>query len=182
MTTRFSIERIWAGETVAVLGNAPSLDAELATLPRPIHAIAANQAAIKAPWADMMVSIDANWAPAANDFAGQRIIGFESDDIDAYFLHIPHEVVHLGQGNTLHLRNNLMAAIRIAAQCGATKILLLGIDPDYYEANCAAPGTAVGLTALMAEMKARGVDVERYQVAESSQSASPVANRQRRAR
>jgi len=163
MTTRLVIEPIWAGETVAVLGNAPCLDAELAHLPRPIHAIACNQAAIRAPWADMMVSIDANWRPEAENFAGQRIIGFEDPDIDAGFVHIPHELVAVAPGRELHIRANLLAAIRIAAQAGAARILLLGIDPEHYEAHLAAPGTVAGLAAVCAEMAARGIVVERFQ-------------------
>lgn len=165
MTTPLIIPT-WSGETVAVLGNAPSLDAELATLPRPIRAIAANQAVIKAPWADMMVSIDANWAPAADDYLGMRVIGFEGD-IDAYFAHMPHEIVTLTPNHDLHIRSNLLSAIRIAAQAGAAKILLLGIDTEYYEANLGAPGMVKGLAALIAEMQARGIVVERY--------AAPVA-------
>lgn len=153
----------WTGETVAVLGNAPCLDAELVTLPRPIHAIAANQAVIKAPWVEMMVSIDANWLPEANYYQGIRIIGFEGD-IDAYYVNMPHEIVALTPNHDLHIRSNLLSAIRIAAQAGAAKILLLGIDTEYYEANLGAPGMAKGLAALIAEMQARGVVVERYVV------------------
>lgn len=168
MTTKLVLEPLWTGETVAVLGNAPSLDDELASLPRPMHAIAANQAAIKAPWADMMVSIDANWRPELDDFAGVRIIGFESDDIDGSFYHIPHEVVEVGPANFLHLRSNLISAIRIAAAMGAAKIIVLGIDPDYYEANHAAPGSAAGIAAVMAELNNRGIVVERYAPPETS--------------
>lgn len=160
MTTPLIIPT-WSGETVAVLGNAPSLDVELETLPRPIHAIAANRAVASAPWADMMVSIDANWPPAADDYPGIRIIGFEGY-IDACFAPIPHEIVVLTPNHTIQIRSNLLAAIRIAAQTGAAKILLLGIDIERYQSLHDAPGVAEGLAALIAEMAARGVVVERY--------------------
>lgn len=172
MTTQLKIDPIWAGMTVAVLGNAPCLDLELVHLERPIPAIACNQAAIRAPWADMMVSIDANWRREADGFKGVRIVGFESDDLDACFVHIPHEIVTVAPGEELHIRSNLMAAIRIAAQAGAARILLLGIDPPYYEANLAAPGNVAGLAALTAEMAACGVVVERFTVPAAGDSES----------
>lgn len=161
MTIHLTTLPMWTGETVAVLGNAPSLAAELATLVRPIHAIAVNRAAVVAPWADMMVSIDANWGAAAEDFAGVRIVGFEGN-LDAHFLRMPHEVVTMSPNFELHIRSNLLAAIRVAAQAGAAKILLLGIDTEYYEAKLDAPGMVKGLAALIAEMAARGVEVVRY--------------------
>lgn len=163
MTIPLHITPIWAGETVAVLGNAPSLPDELATLSRPIRAIAANRAVLAAPWADMMVSIDANWPDEAADYTGARIIGFESDLIDAYYMPLPHEQVTVAPGHILHLRSNLLAAIRIAEQAGAARILLLGIDMDRYEAMHDAPGVAAGLAALIQELAARGVVVEYYQ-------------------
>lgn len=163
MTIPLLITRIWPGETVAVLGNAPSLSAELATLGRPVRAIAVNRAAAAAPWADMLVSIDANWPAEAEDFIGARIIGFESDSIDAYYMPLPHEQVEVAPGHVLHLRSNLLAAIRIAAMAGAAKILLLGIDIDRYQALHDAPGVGAGLQALIHELAATGVAVEYYQ-------------------
>ncbi|MRV72569.1 hypothetical protein GJ700_12710 [Duganella sp. FT92W] len=174
MTTALTIEPVWAGETVAVLGNAPCLDAELEYLPRPIHAIACNQAVIKAPWVDMMVSIDANWRLEADGYQGVRIIGFESPDIDACFLPIRYEEVVIGPAHTIHIRSNLLAAIRIAAQAGAAKVLLVGIDPEFYEANLQAPGTVAGLAALIVEMTTAGVVVERFRIPDDARSAADV--------
>jgi len=178
MTTRLTDFPDWTGETVAVLGNAPSLAAELATLQRPIRAIAVNRAAVVAPWADMMVSIDANWPAAADGFQGLRVVGCEGD-VDAYFVHLPHEVVALAPDQTIHIRSNLLSAIRIAAQAGATKILLLGIDIERYQSLHDAPGVAEGLAALVVEMAARGVVVERYQVPTST-TAAPDAKAKRK--
>jgi hypothetical protein len=173
MTKPITITAEWRGATVAVLGNAPSLTAELEHLPRPIHAIACNQAAAKAPWAEMMVSIDANWRGDVDAYTGIRIVGFERDGLDAYFLPIPHEVVAVAPGHELHIRSNLLAAIRIAAQAGAAHILLVGIDPEYYEANLDAPGTVAGLAAVARELAAAGVIVERFDPGNPAHTGAP---------
>ncbi|MBY0237870.1 MAG: hypothetical protein K2X55_01000 [Burkholderiaceae bacterium] len=174
MTKPLVISPEWRGETVAVLGNAPCLLQELERLPRPMHAIACNQAAAKAPWAEMMVSIDANWLPEVESYPGIRIVGFERDGLDAYFLHIPHEIVTVAPGHDLHIRSNLLAAIRIAAQAGAARILLVGIDPEYYEANLAAPGTVAGLAAVTRELAAAGIVVERFDPGEAAGIEAPT--------
>jgi len=161
MTQPLTITPMWQGETVAILGNGPSLDAELAAAKRPARAIAINRAVAAAPWADMLVSIDGNWPPEADDFAGMRIVGVESD-LDAYFVHLPHEVVTLAPGNVIHLRSNALAAMRIAAAAGAAKLVLFGFDTDRYEEIHNFPGLTIGLASLTAELQAQGVQVERY--------------------
>lgn len=161
MTQPLTITSMWQGETVAILGNGPTLAAELATVERPTRAIAINRAATVAPWADMLVSIDGNWPPEAADFAGMRVVGIESD-LDAHYVHLPHEVVTLAPGNVLHLRNNALAAMRIAAAAGAAKLVLFGFDTDRYEEIHNFPGLTIGLTALTTELRAQGVQVERY--------------------
>ena len=55
------------------------------------------------------------------------------------------------------LRNNALAAIRIAAQAGASEILLYGMDPAEYEALHDFRGFAEGLLALIGELQARGI-------------------------
>lgn len=161
MTTPLTIARMWEGETVAILGNAPSLAAELATAERPARSIAVNRAAAVAPWADMMVSIDGNWPAEADNFQGMRIVGVESD-LNAHYVYLPHEVVTLSAGNTVHLRNNALSAMRIAAAAGAKKLVLYGFDTDRYEQIHNFPGVTIGLAALAAELRAQGVEVERY--------------------
>ena len=161
MTIPLTITRMWPGETVAILGNGAALTKELASTERPPRAIAVNRAAAVAPWADMLVSIDGNWPAEADDFAGMRIVGVESD-LDAFYVHLPHEVVTLGPGNIVHLRNNAMAAMRIAAAAGAAKLVLLGFDTDRYEELHSFPGLTIGLAALIAELRAQGIEVEHY--------------------
>lgn len=161
MTKPLTIAPMWQGETVAILGNGPSLADELASVERPARAIAINRAAAVAPWADMLVSIDGNWPLEAENFAGMRIVGVESD-LDAYFVHLPHEVVTLAPGNVIQLRSNALAAMRIAATAGAAKLVLFGFDTDRYEEIHNFPGLTIGLAALTAELQAQGVQVERY--------------------
>jgi hypothetical protein len=161
MTTPLTITRIWPGETVAILGNGPTLAAELESTERPTRSIAVNCAVTVAPWADMLVSIDGNWPADAADYAGMRIMGIESD-LDAHFVHMPHEVVRLGPSNEIHIRNNALSAIRIAAQAGAAKIVLFGFDTERYEEIHDFPGVTIGLSALIAELQAQGIEVERY--------------------
>jgi len=136
------------------------MDQELADSVRHLPCIAVNRAVVMAPWADMLVSIDANWPTEANDFAGLRIIGFEGD-IDALYAGLPYEVVTLAPGNVVHIRSNALAAVRIAAMAGAAKILLLGFDTERYEAIHNFQGLTVGLAALIAELGAQGIEVER---------------------
>ncbi len=161
MTTPYSIPRMWDGETIAILGNGPTLQAELAAGARPGRAIAANRAVAHAPWADMLVSIDGNWPAEAEHFEGMRVVGIESD-LDALYVHLPHEVVTLGPGHVIHMRNNLLSAMRMAAAAGAAKIVLYGVDPERYEDIHSFPGVAIGLAALTAELQAAGVQVEHF--------------------
>lgn len=161
MTTPFTVPCMWPGETVAILGNGPDLAAQLAAAGRPTRSIAVNRAVAVAPWADMLVSIDANWPPEGEDFAGMRVVGIESA-VDAQYVHLPHEVVTLGPGHVVELRSNALSAMRIAAAAGAGKLVLFGFDPERYEEIHSFPGLAIGLAALIAELRARGVEVEHY--------------------
>lgn len=161
MTTRFTVTCMWPGETVAILGNGPTLAAELAAAGRPARAIAVNRAVALAPWADMLVSIDANWPPEGDGFAGMRIVGIESE-VDAQYVHLPHAVVTLAPGHVVELRSNALSAMRIAAAAGAGKLVLFGFDPERYEEIHSFPGLAIGLAALIAELRAQGIEVEHY--------------------
>lgn len=157
MTTRHEIAPIWAGQTVAVIGNGPSLTDEMLAEAKGHPCIAVNRAARRAPWADMLVSIDGNWPDECADFAGQRVVGIEHDDLDALYIAMPHEVVTIAPGHVIHIRNNALSAIRIAAQAGAAEILLYGMDPAEYEALHDFRGFAEGLIALIGELQAKGI-------------------------
>lgn len=162
----------WAGETVAVLASGPSMSQELADSVLSLRRICARRAVRFAPDADMLVTLDGpmdtEFWPEAKDFAGICIIGFESDDVDAMYLAIPHERVTLGVGHVIEVRNNGLAAVRLAAMTGASKIVLLGFDRGHYDAresnvDIGWRGLEEGLDAIIAELRAKGIAVERVE-------------------
>mgnify|MGYP003395333890 CR=1 FL=1 len=103
---------------------------------------------------------DAEFWEESKDFAGQRICGVECE-IDALYPGLMYESVEIGPAHTIHIRNNALAAIRIAARSGAAKILLLGFDTERYEALHNFVGLTAGLAQMTAELRAQGIEVER---------------------
>jgi len=178
MTTPWTIPAdLWAGQTVAILGAGPDMTAELAESARGFKTIAVNRAVKFAPWADMFVALDPHhpfWEAAA-EFKGMKVCGVECD-IDALYAGMFYERVSMGEGHTLDIRNNALAAIRIAALAGAKKIVLLGFDPERYEevhAHTGFRGLVQGLEQIVAELRAAGIDVERIDSAEQRPGTMP---------
>lgn len=168
MTTPWNIPPdLWAGETVAVLAPGPALTKELADSVRQHKRIAVRRAFQVAPDADMLVSLDgptgslddAFWGEA-KDFAGLRVCGLERDDVDALYCGMHYETVVLDASQSVEIRNNGLAAIRIAQRAGAAKILLVGFDAERYEAQHGFVGLVRGLEQLTAELRAKGIEVE----------------------
>lgn len=164
MTTPWQITPIWAGETVAVLGAGPDMTAELAETARGFKTIAVNRAVKFAPWADMFVALDPlhPFWEGRESFKGIKICGVECD-YDARYVGMLYETVHIAEGHTIQIRNNALAAIRLAELCGAKKIVLLGFDADRYQevhGHTGFFGLAEGLAQIIAELKAKGIEVE----------------------
>lgn len=171
MTTAWTIPNdMWAGETVAVLAPGPGLTEDLAERFRRVKTIAVRRAFEVAPWADMLVSLDGPsgslddefWDDAA-DFAGMKVCGLECD-VDALYPGMMYETVSMGPGYALEVRNNGLAAIRLAANLGAAKILLVNFDPDRYERQhegTGFSGLTEGFAGLIAQLRAQGIEVER---------------------
>ena len=165
MTTRFNIKGIWQGETVAILGAGPDMTAELAEKAKKYKTIAVNRAIKFAPDADMFVALDPHhpfW-DSAKDFKGIKICGVECD-YDAYYIGMMYEKVEITPGHVVEIRNNALAAIRIAYLAGAKKIILLGFDPERYEeihAHTGFYGLKQGLEQITAELISKGIEVER---------------------
>lgn len=170
MTTPLNVTNIWLGETVAILCNGPMLAAQLAAAARPARAIAVNRAVALAPWADMLVSIDANWPAEGEKFAGTRVVGIESD-VDACYVSMPYEEVEFQPGHVVHMRSNALSAMRIAAAAGAAKLVLFGFDTLRYEEIHTFPGLTVGVAALIDDLRARGIEVEYAAPAPAAQPA-----------
>lgn len=167
MTTPWKIEPIWNGETVAILGAGPDMTADLAGTAQGYKTIAVNRAVKFAPWADMFVALDPHhpfWEEAENlGFKGMRVCGIECD-IDALYHGMMYENVNMGLAHDISIRNNALAAIRIAERMGAKKIILLGFDPERYEevhAHTGFTGLVVGLKQIISELTAKGIEVVR---------------------
>lgn len=165
MTTPWTIPPgLWAGETVAILGNSPAMTKKLAASLSGVKRIAVNRAVKHAPDADMFVALDPHH-PFWNDaekFTGLRVCGVECD-IDALYCGMHYETVTLRSGAVTEIRNNFLAAIRIAVAAGASKIILAGVDANLYDAEHAHTGFsgfAEGLEKVLNEIRAQGVEVE----------------------
>lgn len=165
MTTPWSPDGIWKGETVAILGAGPDMTEELAETARGFKTIAVNRAVKFAPWASMFVALDPRhpfWKDMG-DFEGIKVCGVECD-YDAMYAGMWYERVLMPDGATLDIRNNLLAAIRIAERAGAAKMVLLGVDPERYEethSHTGFRGLVQGLDQIIAELRGKGIEVER---------------------
>ena len=181
MTTKWTIPSdLWFGETVAILGAGPDMTEELAAKANGFKTIACNRAIKFAPWADMFVALDPHhpfWEEADKlGFSGMRIIGVEHDDFDALYPGMMYETVRMSQFETIQIRNNALAAIRIAYMAGANKIILLGFDPERYEeihAHTGFRGLKEGLEQITAELRANGIAVERIDSGDQKPGTKP---------
>ena len=167
MTTSWNPDGIWQGETVAILGAGPDMTEELALTAKGHKTIAVNRAVKFAPWADMFVALDPHhpfWEEADNvGFTGIRVCGVPCD-LDAMYAGMFVERVTIAPGHVIEIRNNALAAIRIAFRAGASKIILLGFDPSRYEevhAHTGFRGLIEGLDQIITEIRNSGVEVER---------------------
>lgn len=161
MTTKWNPDGIWAGETVAILGAGPDMTEELALTAKGHKTIAVNRAVKFAPWADMFVALDPHhpfWEEADKvGFTGIRVCGVECD-LDAMYAGMFYE-----RAGTLEIRNNALAALRIAARAGSKKIILLGFDCARYEElhrKTGFRGLTEGLAQMIAELRGKGIEIE----------------------
>ena len=170
MTITQNLTGIWNGETVAVLGSGPSLTREIADELSAHRRIAVNHAIALAPGADMLVALDGDWPAEFREFPGLRVIGCEDESIDAIYIGHKHDLVEIGTNHSIYIRNSGLTAIRIAADAGAARIILAGFDPetsghfDGYpidEPGEQYTGLAAGINALIEQLRARGIAVER---------------------
>jgi hypothetical protein len=158
VSTPWQVPLLWPGATVAVVGAGPSATPAAIAAVRGLPTIAVNRAITLVPDADMVASIDGNWPPEGDTFAGLRVVGVPCER-DAYYLGVAYEVVRISPSEVLHIRNNTLWAMRIAARAGAKKIVLIGIDPVRYEEIHSFRGFAAGLAALVQEFAAQGIEV-----------------------
>lgn len=180
MAIKFNPDGIWQGETVAIIGAGPDMSADLAIKAKDHKTIVVNRAIKFAPWADMFVALDPHhpfWE-SAEDFKGFKIIGVDVDDYDnALYCGMLYERVTFEDGSIREIRNNALAAIRIAYKAGAKKIILLGFDPERYEevhAHTGFSGLKQGLEQIINELRSNGVEVERIDSEKQHKGTRPL--------
>lgn len=175
MTTKWQIEPILAGQTVAILASGPSLTPDVVAALREFGCIAVNYSFLLAPDAMMLVALDSDeyfWKDA-EAFQGMRVCGVDTDLVDALYAGPMYERIVVGPNHIVETRNSGLAAIRIAARMGATRIVLAGFDPatpGHFEGRPADPTPAPdgypflaeGLAGMIAELGAQGVVVEYF--------------------
>jgi hypothetical protein len=184
MTTPWTITPDWKGETVAVLASGPSMSAGVAQSLRNHRTIVVNATHQIAPWADMLVALDHPWREEFRQFVGLRVAGFEDEELDALYAGPFWNRVQVGNAS-LEFRNSGLAAIRIAAAMGASRIILAGFEPEnqrrWYD-NKVDHGAYVGLRAgieqLRSELTAAGVVLEGYIA--PADAAEPARKRKQR--
>ena len=149
MTTPWTVEPEWQGETAAILASGPSMTREQADHVRgKCRVIAVNNQGIDtvdsttgelvpalAPWADILYAADAKWWRNYHDralkFAGRKVTIKDTlpwDDVFNLKQSIEHPTfdprpTHLANGG-----NSGYQAIHLAVHLGATRIVLLGFD------------------------------------------------------
>ncbi|MBK7493566.1 MAG: hypothetical protein IPI17_17780 [Nitrosomonas sp.] len=87
-----------------------------------------------------------------------------------------YERVKISDAETIEIRNNALAATRIAYLVGANKIMLLGFDPERKtHAHTGFRGLKQGLEQITAELLANGVVVGAIDSGSSIQEQSRLA-------
>jgi hypothetical protein len=149
MSTNWIVPRDWVGETVAILASGPSMSREMADYVRgKCRVIAVNNQGIDtvdtatgalvpafAPWADVLYASDAKWwlqyADRARSFTGTKVtarhglVPWPEVFSLAVSVRVPYDPSpeHIVTGG-----NSGYAALHLAIQRGASRVLLCGYD------------------------------------------------------
>ena len=189
MTTRWTPDGIFQGQTVAIIGDGPSMTQELADSVRHLPRVCARLGCRWALDADIGIAIDAPpnlgrwpgdmppspgfWPWALENFKGKLITAGETDELPpevGSFWHRWEMVTIVDPTHVIELRQNYMSAIHIAEQGGAAKILLLGLDTEAYDEMYKLQGLYLtkGIEQLTAKLRAKGVIVEQIKTLEDA--------------
>ena len=135
----------WRGETVAILATGPSLtQADVDAVRGRARVIAVNDSYRLAPWADAIYACDVRWwmwqyelhRAEITAFAGLRF-GMQTERVNregrpewgvTWLKNAGVTGLELELGSLKNGRNSGYQAINLAAQCGASRIMLLGFD------------------------------------------------------
>lgn len=193
--TIWAIPKLWPGETVAIIAGGPSVNQALADSVRQHKRIVVNHAYMLAPDADMLLALDSDPAFFAQafeaGFAGLMLCGGVFELPGVHYIGQRFERIVLGVNHIIETRNSGLTAIRIAAEAGAAKILLLGFDPErhgHFEGYADPAGQSTGpepyqgmtagLAAIIAELRAKGIEVERttgaWRIANAGEALAPL--------
>lgn len=134
---RWSVPRMWEGETVAILASGESMSAAVAeTVHGRCKTIVINNTWELAPWADMLYGADASWwekyHPYTRRFSGLKVTASEVKFPDVLQLRYSGKTGEDGfDPDPAFVRkggNGGFQTIHIAAHAGAKRILLCGYD------------------------------------------------------
>lgn len=191
MTTKWKPDGLFTGQTVAIIGDGPSMTQELADsvkhLPRVCARLGARWAldadiaiAIDSPpnlgrWPDYMPPGPGFWPWALENFTGKLVTAGETDELPPEVGSYWHrwEMVTISEvpSHVIEIRQNFMSAMHIAEQGGAAKILLVGLDADKYdEMYFGHLGICLskGVEQLTAKLRANGIAVEHIKTVEDA--------------
>lgn len=198
MTTKWKPDGLFAGLTVAIIGDGLSMTQELADAVHHLPRVCARLGARWALDADMVIAIDGPpnlgrwpdymppgpgfWPWALENFPGIKVTAGETDDLPPEVGSFWHrwEMVTVSEApsHVVEVRQNYMSAIHIAEQGGAAKILLLGLDAEAYDEMYAGQGLHLGkgIEQLTAKLRANGIVVERIATLEDARlhAVAPV--------
>lgn len=145
----WALQKLWAGQTCAILASGPSMTREVAQTVRESgcrviavsnQGIDTNGRPAMAPWADIMYASDATWwlnsRRDALEFAGRKVtIAQQCNEIPNTISPDVHVMSHGGVAGfderPTHLRtgsNSGYAATHLAIHLGAARIVLCGFD------------------------------------------------------
>lgn len=131
---------IWSGQTVVCIASGPSLtQADCDYVRGRARVIAVNDGVQLAPWADVLYSSDRYWWPhylASNAFDGPKYsVGSAPDRTDRFLKHPEISVLRHAGIDGLEMvdglrtgRNSGYAALNLAVQMGASRVILLGYN------------------------------------------------------
>lgn len=196
MTTKWTPSGLFTGQTVAVIGDGPSMTQELADSVRHLPRVCARLGARWALDADIGIAIDAPpnlgrwpgdmppspgfWPWALQNFKGKLVTAGETDELPAEvgsFWHRWEMITVVDPTHVIEIRQNYMSAMHIAEQGGAAKILLVGLDADAYDDMYRGQiglFMAKGIDQLTAKLRAKGIVVEQIKTLEDARQHAVV--------
>lgn len=178
-------DRRFAGQTVAVIAGGPSATPEaIASVSRYAKVVVRESWRLCPIQHGVLLSLDGDreWFRLARDvggFLGLALTGNPdagANELDFRYIGLRYERVRIDANTEVEIRNSGIAAVRVAAEMGATEILLVGFDMSRGYALGYVPGVQKpgerpygyapeALAALIAELAAQGVTVRHVEKA-----------------